>query len=182
MGAEQLRERTWWFWDSAYVARTLFASCSPLYHCKPDNSLQVLLSGNNHQPLTLPTTGCAARWITLWFCNEEMISFVELDALQYAKSNDFSFSKELVRFVPDVLYCGARFIMGGKQTGEHTHALVSRRFCSAYCMPLMLLQAGVQGCMQVFKNSYTFTCLTQMVQSESIIVFTFSTYRHSLLL
>lgn len=49
-----------------------------------------------------------------------MISFVELDALQYAKSNDFSFSKELVRFVPDVLYCGARFIMGGKQTGEHT--------------------------------------------------------------
>lgn len=116
------------------------------------------------------------------FCNEEMISFVELDALQHAKSNDFSFSKELVRFVPDVLYCGARFIMGGKQTGEHTHALVSRRFCSAYCMPLMLLQAGVQGCMQVFKNSYTFTCLTQMVQSESIIVFTFSTYRHSLLL
>jgi len=85
------------------------------------------------------------------FCNEEMISFVGLDALQY-KSNDFSFSKELVRFVPDVLYCGARFIMGGKQT-EHAHALVSRRFCSAYCKALMLLQAGVQ----VFKHSYTYT-------------------------
>lgn len=62
-----------------------------------------------------------------------MILFVDLDAFQHTKSNDFSLSKELERFVPDVLYCGARFIMGGKQTGEnthtYTHALVSRRFC-----------------------------------------------------
>lgn len=41
---------------------------------------------------------------------------------------------------------------------RHTHALVSRRFCRAYCQSLMLLQAGVQGCMWVFKHSYTFSC------------------------
>jgi len=102
--------------------------------------------------------GCSwvdAGWLQKYsgLIGSDFISFgTPSHAVLSQQSNDFSFSKELVRFVPDVLYCGARFIMGGKQT-EHAHALVSRRFCSAYCKALMLLQAGVQ----VFKHSYTYT-------------------------
>ncbi len=71
---------------------------------------------------------------------------------QHTKSNVFSFSKELQRFVPDVLYCRARFIMGGKQTGEHahththTHTLSSAEDSAKHIVSLCCF------CKQVFKD------------------------------
>lgn len=51
------------------------------------------------------------------FRNDEIISSVDPVAFKHVKSNDFSISKEPVRFVFDGLYCRAKFIMAGKETG-----------------------------------------------------------------
>lgn len=74
-----------------------------------------------------------------------MISFVDLGALRPVKSNDFSISKEPMRFVSDGLYCSARFIMGGKHAG--TLSCLQKILLSILsAFQQLFLEAGVQGC------------------------------------
>lgn len=85
------------------------------------------------------------------FRDDEMISSADPVAFKHAKSNDFSISKEPRRFVSDALYCGARFIMAGKETGIRAHARTrTRSHASAedfveHIVSLCILEAGVQG-------------------------------------
>lgn len=150
-------------------------------------------------PTTLYRFLCQVITTSLWLClqpavrqdglpfdfgNEEMIPFVDLDAFLHAMSNDFWLSKELLRFVPDGLYCRARFIIGGKQTGvhtqthTHTHMLLSAEDSAEHIVRLWCL------CKQVFKEACTPSnaallslagLVPELVQSELIIKFTFPT-------